>query len=237
MSILGSIYGNKAYYHHARGEFDLAEKYYEKAVASGLKSIKKRGTYAVLVMRKGEFERSINMFDKLILERPKREYRIKIRINRAIAYTKAKRFEEAKVALEDLHASMRSVRVYESLGYLYVITNDPKAEGYNLEAYDYDPNNAVILDNLAQYYLQNNDFVKAREFAEKAYEENDNQVDTLYHLTLIEEHDGNFDKSKEYASKMMNAKLTPMNDVTKDELKKVYSRVSDLAGKTESLSE
>jgi tetratricopeptide (TPR) repeat protein len=237
MSILGSIYGNIAYYHHSRGDFDIAENYYEKALANGMKSIKRRGTYAVLVMRKGEFERSIQMFDKLILERPPKEFRIKIRLNRAIAYTKAGRFEEAKVALEDIHASMRSVRVYESLGYLYVIANDPKAEEYNLEAYDYDSTNSVILDNLTQYYLQNNDYIKARKFAEKAYEENDNQVDILYHLTLIEEHAGNINKAKEYADKLMDAKLTPMNDVTKEQLQKVHSRVLESAGKIATLSE
>lgn len=232
MSILGSIYGNLAYFHHARGDFDIAEKYYEKAVTWGLKSIKKRGTYAVLVMRKGEFDRSIKMFDDLILERPQKEYRVKIRLNRSIAYTKAGRFDEAKAALEDLNVTNRSVRVYESLGYLYVITKDPKAEEYNLEAYDYDPTNTVILDNLAQYYLQNNDYVKSREFAEKANDENDNQVDTLYHLTLIEEHDGNIEKAKEYADKMLEARLTPMNDVSKQDVEKLHSRVSALVERT-----
>lgn len=237
MSIIGSIYGNMAYYHHARGNFEVAEQYYEKAVANGLKSLKRRGTYAVLVMRKGEFERSIEMFNKLILERPPKDIRIKVRINRAIANTKAGNYAEAKAALEDIHINMRSLRVYEALGYLYVLSDDPKAEEYNLEAYDYEPTDTVILDNLAQYYLQKNDYVKAREFAEKAHEENNNLVDVLYHLTLIEEHDDNIEKAKSYAEKMLQARLTPMNDVTKEELDKVYSRVSAVAGKTENQSE
>ena len=146
-------------------------------------------------MREGEYEKAIDIFGDIMRMRPQQSFRIKTRINRAIAFTKLGRIKEAKVALEDIHEKYKSRQVYESLGYLYVITDDEKAEEYNLEAYDYDPDNYVILDNLCQHYIQKGDYKKAREYGEKAYEIDDNKVDNLYHLALIEMHDKNAEKS------------------------------------------
>lgn len=225
MAIYGNIVGYFAYYKHVRGEFEEAEKLYERAVEVGLNNIEKLGAYAVLIMRKGDFERSIEMLNKLIKSFPKKEFRIKIRINRAIANTKLKNYKEAKVALEDLHKTSRSKKVYQALGYLYLLIDDDNAEKYLLEAYDYDPVDDVFLDNLAQYYIQKDDYKKARIYAEEAYDVKPNGVDILHHLVLIEENDGNNAKAGEYAQNMMDAKLTPMNDVDKVELDKVYARV------------
>ncbi len=225
MALLGNIYGLIAYYRHARGDFETAEKYYKMAVKKGLTKIERLGTYAVLVMRKGEFELSLDMLNKLILKHPKPEFRIKIRLNRALINTKLGNFEEARVALEDIHVKARSKRVYQALGYLYVVENNKKAEEYNLEAYDYDPLDVVILDNLAQLYIQKKKFDKARVYAEKAFDIEEDKVDVLYHLVLIEEHDGNLDKAKEYARLMIDAKVNPMNDVSVDLINKTYSRV------------
>ena len=156
---------------------------------------------------------------------PSKELRLKIRINRAIINMKLENINEAKVALEDINSNIRTKKIYQTLGYLYVITNDKKAESYNLEAYDYDNEDSIILDNLTQYYISNKDFKKARIYGEKAYEENSSSVDILHHLALIEEHDKNMEKAKEYAQDMINAKITALSDITKEQRDKVFKRI------------
>ena len=191
----------------------------------GLTKPERLGPYGVLLMREGEFEKAIDIFGDIMRLKPQPVFRIKTRINRAIAYTKLGRIKEAKVALEDIHDKYKSRQVYEALGYLYVITDDEKAEEYNLEAYDYDPDNYVILDNLCQYYLQKGDYEKAREYGGKAYDIDDNKVDNLYHLAVIEAHYKNTEKAKEYCEDMMNAPLTGLNDITEDVRQKTYENI------------
>lgn len=225
MSLIGNYLGSLAYYKHARGDYKEAERLYELAVKKGLNKIEKLGTYAVLVMRNGEFERALDMFNKMILMHPKKELRLKIRQNRAIANIKLGNIEAARIALEDIHKSNRTKKVYQSLGYLYALTNDKKSESYNLEAYDYDEYDTVILDNLTQHYINNNDYLNARIYAEKALDLNNNLIDVLYHLALIEEHDKNKDKAKEYANSMMDAEISALNDVSIEERDKVFKRI------------
>ena len=225
MSILGNMLGSAAYYKHARGDLAAAKKMYESAIQKGLNKPERLGPYGVLLMREGEFEKAIDLFGDIMRLRPEPVFRIKTRINRAIAYTKLGRMEEAKVALEDIHEKYKSRQVYEALGYLYVIMGDEKAEDYNMEAYDYDPDNYVILDNLCQYYIQKSDYEKARVYGKKAYEIDSNKVDNLYHLALIEAHDKNMDKAKEYCEDMMNAQLTFLNDITEDVRQKTYENI------------
>jgi Flp pilus assembly protein TadD len=107
------------------------------------------------------------------------------------------------------------------------LQDNANTEEYLLKAYDYDPEDDVILDNLAQYYIGKNDYTKARIYAEKAFEAKEG-VDILHHLVLVEEHDGNINKAQEYAESMIEANLTSMNDVTKQEMDNVYSRVMGL---------
>ena len=225
MSILGNMLGSAAYYKHARGDYETAKRMYESALKKGMDSPERLGPYGVLLMRDGEFEKAIGLFGKIIMMRPKQLIRIKTRINRAIAFTKMGRLEEARVALEDIHEKYRSRQVYEALGYLYVITNDEKAEKYNLEAYDYDPENYVILDNLCQYYLQKKDYEKARLYGEKAHDVDEKKVDNLYHLALIESHAKNNEKAKEYCQTMMEAPLTALNDISQKTRLETYKNI------------
>lgn len=225
MSILGNMMGSAAYFKHARGEYETAKRMYESAMEKGMNKPERMGPYGVLLMREGEFEKAIDIFNKIILIRPSQLFRIKTRINRAIAFAKTGRIKEARVALEDIHEKYRSKQVYEALGYLYVLTGDEKAEKYNLEAYDYDEENYVVLDNLCQYYINKKDYGKARLYGEKAYEIADNKVDNLYHLALIEAHGKNTEKAKEYCEKMMDATLTALNDVDQQTRLATYKNI------------
>lgn len=225
MSILGNMLGGAAYYKHARGDFETARKMYESAIQKGMNKPERLGPYGVLLMRDGEFEKAIEIFSKIIAMRPKPLIRIKTRINRSIAFTKLGRIDEAKVALEDIHKRYRSKQVYESLGYLYVVTDDEICEKYNLEAYEYDPENYVILDNLCQYYVYKKDYANARKYGELAYTVDDNKVDNLYHLSIIEAHDKNTEKAKEYCEHMMKAPLTALNDIKQETRLKTYKNI------------
>ena len=225
MSLVANMLGRAAYFKHARGDIETARKMYVSAIEKGLDKAEYLGPYGVLLMGDGKFEEALEIFNKAIALKPKQVLRIKTRINRAIAFTKLKRYEEAKAALEDIHKNYRSRQVYEVLGYLYVLIDDENAEKYLLEAYDYDPNNYVILDNLCQYYLGKEDYVNARKYGELAHEEEENKVDNLYHLACIEAHDKNTEKAAEYCEAMMLPKLSALNDVSEQMRSRKYKEI------------
>lgn len=108
--------------------------------------------------------------------------------------------------------------MYETLGYLYVEAGDyEKALAFNTEAYDYDDEDSITLDNLAQtYYRLGNDKAKAREFFQKAIELKPTQIDTLYFLAQYDIEEGNKDAAREKLEKALKGRFSPLNYATRE---------------------
>ena len=220
------LLGTRAYFNHAKGNLEKAEELYEKALKEDkLVTLKHMTAYGVLLMRKGEFERAIKLYTKALRQKPKPQERSSIRVNRAIAYLKMGDYDTARAALEDLHEKYRSSRVYQALGYLYIMTNDEKTEKYLLEALDYDENDYVILDNLAQFYINQGKYQKARPYLEQANEEQSGKPDVLYHLALVEQAAGNIEEAKEYAEEALGSSISAVNDATAEKIQKLIDEL------------
>ncbi|NLG37733.1 MAG: tetratricopeptide repeat protein [Clostridiales bacterium] len=238
MSLFGNLIGNLAYWRHLRGKVEMAEKTYAKAYVHGMTDPVKLGTYGVLLLRKGEYEDALMLFNQALKNRAlKPKVRLQIRMNRSLAYFKLGEIEKAIVALEDIHKKNRSLRVYQSLGYVYIMAGEyEKAMEYNLEALEYDDEDPVILDNMGQLHYALGEYDKAREYFEKAFSYKQNQVDILYHLSVIEEHDGNAEKALYYASLANDCAINTLNDVTPDEVRQRYARLSEQAANKSALA-
>jgi len=227
MSLTGFVYGALGYYNHIRGKLDVAERMYEKMDKFGCTNAQMVAAHGLIQMRKGEFKEAIETFNRARDLNPNPEMKTKIRLHRAVAYYKIGDLPRALKALENIKETVGvSERLYEFLGYMYIAEGDlEKALAFNLEAYDYEENSHAILDNLGQTYLLMGDWENARLYCEKAMAENDNQVDTLYHMALIEHHDGNADKAREYAERAAQAPRTALNEINEDMLKQLKEKV------------
>lgn len=226
MSITGNITGALAYQAHAKGEHEKARALYQKAMQQGLDKVRDIEAYGVLMMRLGEFEEAIKLYGTALKSHPTISERYSVRVNRAIANMKLGENKSAKIALEDINQRIELERVYESLGYFYVITDDEKAREYNEKAINLYPENVVILDNIGQYYISKGRPDIAREFLEEAYEINDGKADVLYHLALVEEHAKNKDKALKFANKAVKCTITPLNDVTEKDIEELIKKLS-----------
>ncbi len=227
MSITGNIYGTLAYYNHLRGKLDTAERYYRKMAKYGCSDPKMVAAYGLIQMRKGQFKEAVESFNQARGMNPSAEMRTKIRLNRAVAYYKLGDLARALKALEDIKETVGvSERLYETLGYLYIVQGDlDKALAFNLEAYEYEDSNHAILDNLGQTYLMMGDWVNARLYCEKALAEKPDQVDILYHLAQIELHDGNREKAKDFIKRAQSAPRTALNDVNDEMLAQLAAQL------------
>lgn len=223
MSILSWFHGGRGYWYHLREELDKAKSDYSIAVKNGLKDATKLGAYGVLLMQAGEFEEALKLMNLAIknCHLPKdKSTRANIRTSRAIVYFMLGEEDKSLAALTDLHENYRNTRVYQCLGYVYLMRGDlESALKFNLEAFDYDEFDHTILDNLGDTYLKMGQLNEARKYLELAYEEKADQVDIRFHLGILEEDEDNYSKAIEHFKAADKCKLNYLNETTKDEIK------------------
>ena len=108
--------------------------------------------------------------------------------------------------------------IYETLGYLYIEAGDAeKALAYNMEAYEYDDEDAITLDNLGQlHYRLLGDKATAKEYFEKALELKPGQIDTLYFLAKYDIEAGDTEAAREKLETALEGRFSPLNYASKE---------------------
>ncbi len=229
MSFIGDFFGSLGYYNHMRSFPVKAEKYYRKGMKLGGMSARNEGAFGVLLLKKGQFEEALERFNGSLSNKDcKGQLRSLLRMNRAIAWFRLGRTGEAVEELEELHRTFKSLRVYQTLGYVYTAAGMfDKAEPYNLEACEYEADDQVILDNTGQMYLEMGQYDKAKPYIEKAYAKK-HFSDALYHMGLIAEYEGRPRDALEYYREAKTKNIDSLNDVTHE---KLDGRIADIKQK------
>ncbi len=90
---------------------------------------------------------------------------------------------------------------------------------FNQEAVEYDDEDSVCLDNLAQtWYRVMGDRAAAKEWFEKAHAVKPEQIDTLYFLSRYDLEAGNRAAAAEKLEKAMEGRFSPLNYCTRDQI-------------------
>ena len=229
-SFKAEIDGRKAYTNHvqgnrlydegksaeARARHDKAVALYEQAFRAGCKKPAYLMAYGVLLLRYGRFEESKEVLLKAehapgITKDEKRQ----LRINFAICQWKLGNLDSAisqmKIAMNDAPNGV----IYGSLGYMLIEkgrqTGDfTEAVEFNQKAYDYDDEDAVVLDNLGQLSLAMGDREKALGYFTKAHEYKPRQVDTLYYLAVLAAEEGDREKAISYLDQALDGNYSAL---------------------------
>lgn len=209
---------------HQKGDFDGAQKAYEELYQSGCHRAFYLLPYSVLLLRKGGEANYQKVKEILrVAEKAKDltpEKRQQLQMNYAVAQYALGEMEKAIHLLEASHRKNPCGLTYQALGFLYVELGDlEKAIAFNLEALDYDDEDPVVLDNLAQtYYRLANDKEKALEYFKKANEIKATQIDTLYFLALYDIENGNRAAAREKLETALKGSFSPLNHATRDKI-------------------
>ena len=235
MGFLTNIKANKAYRLHAKGDLEAARAGYEQAYAEGLSDPKTLIAYALLLLRTGGYERAVE-----VLRRAEKapgvtaDQRVQIISHFAVAIWKLGRLDRAIELLQELFRKNKTGTLYGTLGYLLIDKaermtpgGDPpitagdiraakdEAIAFNLEAVDYDEDDPVCLDNLAQaYYRLLGDKDAARPYFERALQNKPGAIDTNYFLA---QYDAEQEKAADAIAKLETAakgRFSPMNYAT-----------------------
>lgn len=91
---------------------------------------------------------------------------------------------------------------------------------------DYDDEDAVCMDNLAQaYYRVTGDKAKAKEWFDKAHEEKPGQIDTLWFLTRYDLEAGDTAAAVEKLEKALSGNFSPLNYCTRSMVEEELKRL------------
>lgn len=152
--------GSRAY---NAGNTEIAMTYFKKAVKHPYAKPFIKSSYGYVLLREGRLEEA----EPFLLEAAKSEHkdkRLKYNniLNLAILNWKKGKIDEAITLVEDIQEDYKNSIMYEILGYLYIAKGDyEKALSFNKEAYEFNHDDHVITDNLAQSYYFLNDYDKA----------------------------------------------------------------------------
>lgn len=250
MAIMGNVIAYKAYlsqaksvqaldkqdYTSAKAHEEKAMADYEKAMAKGMDQPNYLIAYTVLLLRTGRFEKAMEIIRQTEkLPKLNDDQKRRLTINYSICQWKLGDLDHAIGAMIALSKTYKNSTVYGSLGYMLIARGDKtgdysEAKKFNDEAMDYDDEDAVVLDNVGQYYQRTGDYVKAREYFEKALEIRPTQVDSMYYLAKVKQAQGDIDGAKQLIDKAKGIHFSALATVTHEGLEK-YSAELDAAGK------
>lgn len=227
MALNTIIKARKAVKAHNEGRYDEALKLYGECMDEGLQDVKTSLAYAVLLMRTGDYAKAREVLVKIQKCPMTEEQKRQLYIDYAACVYRMGELDKAVELMERQHEKNPSGLIYETLGYLYVEKGDfDKALAYNNEAYEYDDEDSVTLDNLAQtYYRLGNDKEKAKAFFDKAHALKPNQLDTLYFLAQYDMEAGDKEAAREKLETVMNGRFSPLNYASKEKAEALMAKL------------
>lgn len=220
MGLFTTIKARKASLLLNKGNTEEAMKLYEEAVKEGLTEINSLLAYSVLLIRRNRFQEARELLVKIQKYPMSEDQRRQLMVNYASCAYKLGNIAKGIELLERMHQKNESGMVYETLGYLYVEAGDyEKAVAFNLEALEYDDEDAITLDNLGQaYYRLGNEKEKAKEYFERALKVKPGQIDTLYFLAQYDIDAGDKAAAKLKLEKALEGRFSPLNHATREKV-------------------
>lgn len=225
---------------------DKAMKCFKKAIERNTKNVLAIYNYGLVLLQDGFAKEALEYFflaNRINKSKIKKKSFRPDYLNRNIlldkniplamssCYWRLNEIDKAIDILEGLRRKYNylSPNTLTTLGYFYLLNkNYEKATQISQMAIDDTENFSAAWDNLGQIYFEQKDMQKAKVKFLKSIEYNPNSVDSLYHLGLIEEIDGNKDKAIEYFEKALTCNITFLNTVSKEELEKKLKEIKNL---------
>lgn len=246
MSIFGSMAGRKAYMAHIKGnrfgemqnyreaeaQHALAIRLYEEAIQKGMAVPSYLMAYSVLLLRVCEYEKARDTMLKVEKMKLTDDQKRQLRQNYAICLWKMGELNRAIEILRPMATDKKNSWLYGSLGYMLIEKAKETGEygealAFNMEGFDYDDEDAVVLDNLGQLHFLMGERDKAREYFETALKFKPYQVDTHYYLALMAHQDGEDAEAREHLDTALKGNYTALCTTTREQAQALLGELAE----------
>jgi tetratricopeptide (TPR) repeat protein len=182
-----------------------------------------------MLLKYGKLEEALSIFtQQLTSSNLSDEDRFNVQSNYALALWKKGQLDDAIALLEKVIFKYKNTNNYGSLGYLYNLKGDlEKALNFNLEAYDFNNTNGIILDNLGETYYLLNDLENADKIFKELMALDPKFPEAFYDYALVYEKLGDKEKCIEYLKKAMLYKPNFLSAITAEDIENKQRKLAD----------
>ncbi len=164
-STILALYAKIQYY---GGKKEKGLKLFKLADKIGTLAPENRMQYGFALLRVGHLDEARTHLNSAFMSAKSDSLKNQIKSILSLALWKDGNIDEAIEMLEEVIRDFKTTAVYQNLGLMYVLKGDTqKALSFNLEAFDYNSDDLVIADNLAESYMLCNEQQKAFEIYEE----------------------------------------------------------------------
>ncbi|MBQ9757122.1 MAG: hypothetical protein IJW15_01735 [Clostridia bacterium] len=185
--------------------------------------------YGYLLLRDGQLElaRDILTRASLCAKKPPMKKRIKAML--AIAEWKSGDLDTAIEMTEEAMVDFKTTNLYQNLGLMYVLKGDARrALDFNKEAFEYNSDDMIIMDNLAESYALYGDTEKASELYEKLLLKEPHFPEPYYGYGQLLVKKGEKERGLELIEKSLEKKFTFLSVLQKDEVEKILAKIKEV---------
>ncbi len=208
------------------GNINGCFRWFERGNKRGMTATQKI-TYAYYLMREGRIERSEALLNSILAFPQKGNVKYLAKMNHALLMLKTGHLQDAQEEYEEIYPHFKNTSLYGSMGYLYIITGEmEKAKTFNHEAYEFNKENAVILDNLVQMYNKLEDFETAYRFAGELLEQKPGFVEAYFNIAVTEIALGKLEDAKQHLEHALTIRTTFLSSIHHEDVQKLLDSLN-----------
>lgn len=214
-----------AKFKYNKGDLDGAERLFEKASKKDTLSANNQLLYGYILLRKGKLEKAKKVLTLASMSPAKSALKLRIKSVRALACWKDGDIDTAIEMLEDIIKEYKNTSVYQDLGLMYVLKGDKeKALSFNLEAYDFNSDDNVIMDNLAEAYALCGEIEKSEEVYKKLLEKEPHFAEAYWGYGMLLINKGEKEKGLELMRQSLEKRITFLSILQKEEIEELIKK-------------
>ncbi len=217
------------------GDLDAGIRWLELAQKTDRAKPKTTNAYAFLILKSGDMQRAEAIVDDLLNRNLPDSDRHHAETTYALILWKRGQLDEAIELLETaLSESFRTSNLYASLGYMLLEKeNLQRAMEVNVEAYDYDDDNTVILDNFATTYLRHGELEKAERIYEQLMKKSPHFPEAYYGYAQLLIAQDREREALDVMDQALSQDFSFLSTVTREQIEQARQRLASHLGKNE----
>lgn len=193
-------------------------------------------SYAFLLLVTSDLHEANRVVDEILEKKLNKDEEILARSNKAFVLWKLGKLDASVNTMQQLYEKTKNANLYGTYGFLLNQSNNfERALKFNLEAYEFDKKNPVIMENLAETYLNLGRFNKAEEIFEEVLKRELNFSEPSYYYGILLMKREKFEKALDNMKKAYDSDIPFLSVLTKEKIQEKIDELNKCIEKNKNL--